>query len=432
MRVVSWSRSAIFAAPFDMSTLSSSSAATMTVHEPTRSVLDRAAGEARAHAARDVLGALAFDVLSRQAEGKVLFSGREFIDKRASEHGVTRNDAQTGAGNLLDILERGPEQGFERAMIAAFAVHGFGSRLLESSPEERSALVSRFVRHADFLELGTAYTMFPFVDSMLPLESAASLWQEVAQTIVDDASGAEAERARARNAARLSALAASSSDAARDALERVVESGAVDAPTRAFALALRGDSKLAPSRGVRIRGRVAPKRRSFAMRVLRWGTGWALLAWLARGIGALFGLRHELEVTLGGKQIDVREERFVLGRRIAESKSTLMPDAIVEAGRAARYPALRLTVGVAALSIGLLFGGLVMFDGARSGELSLMLAGAGLALAGALLDLAIDVLGPGRRARVSVEFSARSGRVFRIAKVPLEDADRFIDRVRLR
>lgn len=412
-----------------MSTLSSSSAAAP-LHESTRSVADRAAFEVRAHSAREVLGALAFDVLSRQAEGKVLFSGREFIDKRASEHGVTREDAQTRAGNLLDVLERGPEQDFERAIIAAFAVHGFGSRLRESSPEERATLVARFVRHADFFELGTAYTIFPFVDSMLSLELAASFWQEVAQTVVDEASGTGGERARARNAARLSALAASTSDAARDALERVVESGAVDAPTRAFALALRGEPKCASPKGARIRGRVAPKRRSAAMRILRWGSGWALLAWLARGVGALFGLSHELEVTLDDKRIDVREERFVLGRKIAESKSTLMPDAIVEAGRAARYPSLRLTVGVVALSVGLLFGGLVMFDGARSGELSLMLAGAGLALAGALLDLAIDVLGPGRRARVSVEFSARSGRVFRVAKVPLEDADRFLEKLR--
>jgi hypothetical protein len=166
------------------------------------------------------------------------------------------------------------------------------------------------------------------------------------------------------------------------------------------------------------------------MRLMRWVSGWALLAWCVRGMGALFGFRHEVEMTLGEKGIDVREVRFALGRKIGESTSTLTIDSIVEAGRAARYPALRLSMGVFALSVGLLFGGLVMFDGARSGELSLMLAGAGLAFTGTLLDLVIDVVGPGRRARVSLELLARSGRVFRIARVPLEDADRFLEAVR--
>lgn len=166
------------------------------------------------------------------------------------------------------------------------------------------------------------------------------------------------------------------------------------------------------------------------MRLLRWVSGWALLAWLVRGIGALFGFRHEIEMTIGGKELDVREMRFVLGRKIQESTSTLAIDSIASVRRTARYPALRLSVGVVALSIGLLFGGLVMFDGARSGELSLMLAGAGLALLGTLLDLVIDVVGPGLRARVSLELWARSGRVLRIARIPLDDADRFLEAVR--
>ncbi len=401
----------------------------MSSDSASRSVEERAVGVVRAHPARDALGGLSFDVFSRQAEGRVLFAGREFIEKRAAEHGVTRDGAQTEAGNLLDVLERGPSSAPDRALIVAFAVHGLGVRIRESSPEETSSIIARFVRHVDFFELATPYVVFPWIDLVLPDDLAASVWHEVAQTMTDeDASGIH--RARARNAGRLSALAASSSKVAHDELGRAIESPRLDAPSRALALALRGDATSTPRKHVQIRGQLASKRRSPVMRLLRWVSGWALLAWLVRGIGALFGFRHEIEMTIGGKELDVREMRFVLGRKIQESTSTLAIDSIASVRRTARYPALRLSVGVVALSIGLLFGGLVMFDGARSGELSLMLAGAGLALLGTLLDLVIDVVGPGLRARVSLELWARSGRVLRIARIPLDDADRFLEAVR--
>lgn len=74
----------------------------------------------------------------------------------------------------------------------------------------------------------------------------------------------------------------------------------------------------------------------------------------------------------------------------------------------------------------------MLFDGARSGELTLMLAGAALALAGAGLDLALDVLGPGRRARVTVDLAVHRGRVLRLSRVPLADADRFLGALRER
>ena len=101
--------------------------------------MDTIAAAAISHEQRDKLGALALDVLSRQAEARVLFAGREFVDKRASEHDVTRETAATAAGNLRTILERGPETAHERGLVAAFAVAGADARFEKADAEERIA-----------------------------------------------------------------------------------------------------------------------------------------------------------------------------------------------------------------------------------------------------------------------------------------------------
>ena len=89
-------------------------------------------------------------------------------------------------------------------------------------------------------------------------------------------------------------------------------------------------------------------------------------------------------------------------------------------------------IGAASLTFGLLLGGLLIFDGVRSGELVLALIGAALAFGGAALDLALDVLVPGARGRVRLELAAHRGKVVTLADVPVEASDRFLDAIRAR
>jgi hypothetical protein len=403
----------------------------MTRSSPVPSTPDsvrRIASEVASHPAKDALGSLAYDVLSRQAEGRVLFAGREHVEKKAAEHDVRREQAVTESGNLVGILERGPENDLERALVVGFAVHGLGARLAGAAPEDVSSIALRFVGHADWLELATAYSVLPFVDPILG-GAAQHVWREVAQAIVDDATGpaGAAPAARARNAARLSALAASRSEAARTGLRAVADTGAIDGPTRALAIALAGG---ASEKGASVRGRVGRPARGTPVAVLRLVTGWALLAWLGRGIARLLGARHEAELALGERGLEVREERFLLGRKVADAVSVVAPGSIALVAREVRYPSLHLLVGAIALSAGLLIGGLALFDGARSGEMTLVLLGAALALGGALLDLALDVLVPGTRGRVTVELAVHRGRVVRVTRIPLDEADRFLASVR--
>ncbi len=397
--------------------------------------VDAAAAAVRAapSARRGKLAALAYDVLSRQAEGRLEYAGQPLVRGRAEEHGVSHDDAATEAGNLLAVLERGAQTALERALVAAFAVDGFGAALADDGDKDARDRVFRFVRHADWLEVCTEHRVYAFADALLEAEAAARVWRELAQVIVDEAAGRDGDlpRVRARNAARATALASSSTDAAREALREVVRSAALDEPTRLFASTLLGDgAEEKPAVSPRVLGSIGRAPRAGALEIVRWLTGWAALAWIARALAFVLGLRRDAEVRLAKNALEVRTRVTLLGRTVRESDETWRLDALEEAGREVRYPALHLLVGAVTLSAGVLFGGLVLFDGARSGELILLMLASALVLAGAGLDLALDVLVPGRRGRVVLDLRARARRPLRLTRVSVDEADSFLRAVR--
>lgn len=391
--------------------------------------IDAALDAVRGAEHRPRLAALAYDVLSRQAEGRAEYSGQKLIRGRAEEHGVSHDDAATKGGNLLAILERGVSSALERALVAAFAVAGLGDALADDDDKAARERVFRFVRHADWLEVCTEHRVYAFVDALLEAPLAARVWRELAQAIVDEAAGRDGDqpRVRAKNAARATALAASSSESARDALRDVVRSSALDEPTRLFASTLLGDgADEKPAVSPRVLGSIgrAPARSS--LEVLRWLSGWAIAAWIVRALAFVLGLRRQVEVRLGKSALEVHTRVSLLGRTVRESNETWRLDALEGASREVRYPAVHLLIGAIALSAGVLFGGLVLFDGARSGELVLLLIASAIVLAGAGLDLALDVLVPAQRGRVVVDLSARSRRPLRLTRVSLDEADTFL------
>ncbi|MEZ4340573.1 MAG: hypothetical protein R3B82_28465 [Sandaracinaceae bacterium] len=392
--------------------------------------LDRAVEAVEAIEDRAALAALARDVLSSQAEGRTLFAGAKLAQKKAEEHGVAHEDAETPAGNLLGVLTRGAKTPLERALVAAFAVAGLGDALGED--EDARATAFKFVRHADWLEVSGDYVVYPFVDRLLSEVQAKIVWSEVAQRVVDEAAGRDGGRpeVRARNAARLTALATSGAPAA-SALREVIRTSALDEPTRLLASTLAGDgANEQATLGTSIRGTLGRAPGRGVREVLRWISGWALLSWLVRAIGFLLGLRTEAELKVSGKELEVRTKVSLFGRTVREGAETWRLDALEGASRHVRFPALHLLVGAIALSGGVLFGSLVLFDGVRSGELILVLLASGLVVAGAGLDLALDVLLPARRGHVAMEVAARSRRPIRLTRVPLDQADSFLRALR--
>ncbi len=395
-----------------------------------RQEIDRAVAAVEGLDAPARLAALAYDALGGQAEGRTLLAGDNYAASKAKAHDVDRDAAETDAGNVLGILERGASDPVERALLAALMVRGLDDALAAGEDKGRAF---RFVRHADWLELSTDYVVYPFVDRLMAEDRAALVWAEVAQRVVDDAAGRDGDRPRVRalNAGRLSALASSPSKAAAGGLRDVVKSAALDEPTRLLASTLAGDGD-APAPGPRpqLEGHLGRAPRSSALEVLRWLTGWALLSWLLRGLGFLVGLRRRARLRLADDGVEVHTEIAMLGRTVSERDETWRLDALDGVGRRVRYPAIHLVAGAVALSVGVLFGGLVLFDGVRSGELVLLLLASGLLFGGAALDLALDVLVPARAGRVALELSPRARRPLRLTRVPLEQADAFLRALR--
>jgi hypothetical protein len=302
----------------------------------------RIAAEVRSLRAGGVLGALCLEALSRQAEGRTLFAGREWVERRARDLGVVSSESTTSVGDAVEVLARGPETTTERAVVAALAARGLAVRLAELRDDaaQRRAVLARFVRHAEWLEAQTEYAPLRMAAAVLD----ASEWRAVCRTlgsaVVDDEGPATDAATLARQAARLGALAAAvrgnqGDDAraapAREALSRAAHEARTKVVRTAAAALLAetlgaagwaeaGDERLpsdghgesgampdaggtpgAPTRtwkAVSVTGRVARVPRGLAVEALRWVSGVALLTWLARGVAALFGVRVEAEVTV--------------------------------------------------------------------------------------------------------------------------------------
>jgi hypothetical protein len=392
--------------------------------------VERAAAEVVAHAERRGLGALCFEVLSRQAEGRVLFAGREFVEARAREHAIDRARAASSVGNLLDILERGPGTSRERALVAAFGVVGLGAVL--GATREPEPLLVRFARHADWLETASPYVVYPFVDRLLDASVAAAVWRTLAErTLAESREGDVSPAARARQAARLAVLAAS--PAGQRELARVA-SEAADPVVRGIAeacarAAAGGGSTSAQAGPPRVSGRVARVRGGALRESLRWLSGWALASWGLRGLLALAGHRREGSLELVAQGVRVRRSTRLLGRVVRESDDVWSWAALVAIRQETRHAGLALALGAAGLAAGIVAGGLLGFDGLRAGEPSLLALAALVVLAGAGLDLALDFFFARRSARVACELRTLAGGAVRLEGVSPLAVDRFFDAV---
>jgi hypothetical protein len=425
---------------------------------PTAADVERVVDIVKNHEHKAELAALVFDLISRQAEGRVLFTGDRFVAARAEEHKVDAKMAETPLGNVLGLLERGPTTRMDWALLSALHVRGFEAAWTARGVEERAELVARFATHADWLETATSHRPLSFARELLPEELAGELWTRLgAQVLSDDATPTSA--GRARNALRLSALAAvvnaSSAGAAsaRAALERIKAEAndgwsraltniallneapqpaaeapaAVEAPaaTEAPGTAARSsvDDPLVP---IRIAGVVA---RAPAMQwwtPLRWLSGFAVVRWLIAGFATLLGVRRHVFVELQGEALSVRIATRWLGRTVRTSDVVHGLDHVASVRRVARYASLHLLVGVTLFAAGVLVGGFLLGDGIRSHDKTLLLAGAGLVLGGAVLDLAFSVLVPATARRVRIELDFGTHGRLDVAGVPAADADRLM------
>ncbi|MDH5670662.1 MAG: hypothetical protein OEZ06_00840 [Myxococcales bacterium] len=410
------------------------------------------------------LSAFAHDVVSRQAEGRTLIGGRQYIEARAGEHGLER--AETPFGDLRTLLEQGGDSALCRAFVSALVVRGLAQRLRDD-PEAKGEQLQRFVQHSDWLERSSPYQVLPWVPRLLPAELAAQVYDGLAEAVLDDDHEAGGVAERARNAGRIAALAAvlhetsgegsgtgaearaaadhdttpdgetkaategeagALQQAARSALGRLLD--ARDAFTRSLAQLALGDPAVLSGpprpRTATLVGRAGRMPGGPVRSLLRWLTGWALLSALFRGAAWCIGLRTAVSLELGPRSLQVSRRTTLLGRLIREIEQVHPLSALRRARRAARYPVAHLVVGVSFLALGTLAGGVLFVDGLRASDTQLIVVAAGLIGGGALLDLALDLLISGRGRRVALDLDFGSDSRVRVVDVPIDEADELL------
>ncbi len=378
----------------------------------------------RALPAASKLGRLSFDVLSRQAEGRVLFAGREFVIKRAAAHGVTRDDATTKQGNVLDIMERGAETQAERRLLCLLGAIGFDAETRED------AQVQKTVAHAAWLQSATEFAWLDALVDACEGPLRAQVIGEIAQRAVDLGGGGARNEpsARALAVVCLAALAHANDAGARTHLASLAANTSLDAVLRASADALVPQA----SSDQRVEGSMLPVRTTGWRRVLTYVSGWALVRALGRGAFALAGREVRMTASLVGKELHFEEKGSLLGGATTSKRVSLPVTALLSVTREAKNASAPLIIGGLALAGGLLVGGTFLFDGLRSGELVLASVGAALALGGIVLDVLAEVWRRRSGAAFTLEFVLPKNQAMRLRVENGSEADAFVHAIRAR
>lgn len=370
------------------------------------------------------LGLLAFDVLSRQAEGRVMFTGREFVKKRADAHGVTREDAATRQGNVLDILERGAETHAERRLLCTLGAVGFDAE------DRDDAQLSKTVGHAAWLQTATEFAWLDALIDTCKGPTRVRVIEEIAQRAVDlGGGGARNEpNTRAVTTVCLAALAQANDEGARTHLASLAASTSLDPMLRASAEALVPQA----ASDQKVEGSLLPARASGLRSVLTYVSGWALMRALGRSAFALAGREVRMTASLVGKELHFEEQGSLLGGPSKSKRISLPVTALLSVTREAKHASVPLILSGLALSGGLLVGGTFLFDGLRSGELVLASVGAALALGGILVDVAAELWRRRQGATSTLEFVLPRDQAMRVRVDSGTDADAFVSAIRAR
>ncbi len=163
------------------------------------------------------------------------------------------------------------------------------------------------------------------------------------------------------------------------------------------------------------------------MGVLRLVTGFAVLQWLARGIAFALGVRRQGALRVERSGLRLRSDVRLLGRTVHTREETFAWPAVASIGRSKRFVALPHLVGASLFAVGVIIGGIWLFDGVRSGETVLLGLGAVAILVGGGLDYAITNAWPSTRGRVAVELGVLPKRRLRLGRVAEREAAAFVD-----
>ncbi len=435
------------------------------------------------HAKLPELAAIARDFFGAVAERKrAEWADEARVKAKAEELKVTHDDAATELGNVLSVLERGPQTESERALGAALWAHA-----LAESPPKTSDDEDRAAAELLWLAARTPFDATGLVDRALG-DAADEMWGAIADRVRRIDAGTLAPLGRGEALCGCVAIAASESPAARKqaaalarelkdpGLARVVASAeAGEAPKPAPAAPASSTSSAAPSsakvpaaaasertaptappssRGAeamalererdaapapkptakppdeRISGEMLPTPRGPVATAVLALTGLLFVLHAARLVGRFaLAYKRPAEVTLSGESVRIRARTEMLGRTLRERETVISRAALARATREVRYPRMAFYAGLLALALGSYVGVATLVDGVRAASPSLLLTGLVVIALGIALDFLLGSLAPGAAGRVRVAFVPRKGPIVCVGNVDAKRADAALDRL---
>lgn len=160
--------------------------------------------------------------------------------------------------------------------------------------------------------------------------------------------------------------------------------------------------------------------------LLRWLTGWAVLAWLVRALGTVTGFARRGEVWLEAGALHARRCVAFWGTVVRESVETYPLASVAGVRRGARYPVLRLGLAAFGFGVAAFAGSFFLLDGLRGGTRSLVVVAACVWALGAGFDLVLRTWLPGARGRVGIEIDLLPRAGIRLRDVEAGEADAFV------
>lgn len=384
--------------------------------------------EVQRHAQRKKLAALCFDVVSFQAEARNLSFSRRALRQRKSYRSLSKTDADTVYGNVLAILERGPDRLNDWALLSGFFVLGLENTFAEASAAERRELLERFARHSDFLEGFTPYAPYRFASDILSASTRVALVEVLETGLLAAQDGPSAPAFRARAMLRIQVLAALKQKEARLVLIRVAESSS-DPAVQAAAREALGEAPLSPSEGVELRGVVGRMPRFSVLRVLSHLIGLTLIVAVIRSFAYLVGYENEARVRLEQSALYVHRETRLFGRTLRVRDTSYTLSHIDCATREVGAPALPLLLGAASLALGTVFGTIWLSDGLARNDANLMLSAVLAFVAGVSIDMFFSGWAKLRGQRAGFEMDVDKRCVLALRRVEAEPAQRLVEQI---
>ncbi len=289
--------------------------------------------------------------------------------------GVSQEQAQTPFGNVLSVLEHGPDGPAERQLVGALLAIGIAEQLPDGEAE-RDVLAADLV----WLASHTTIDALSSLDAALA-ERAAGMWEAVAHVARDPESVA-AEFGRAEGLIAAAAIAGSSSEIAHRARLHLSQAS-TDPGVRALAAgavtasADRLDGELAlPPFGPVLTAVLTVSLLLFALQL-----GRLLLRWV-------LAFRRPASISIGPNGLELSQRTELLGKVLRERSIVVPLGSLVRVTRETRYARVGLYVGLVALILGSYFGMGLFVDAVRvpGGSASLL----GLAVLMMVLGLALD------------------------------------------